>query len=359
MTDMDAVHERASMLRGSVSRPCGQRKTAHLFCMMLSAGVLLLGVFSLLHVLPGLQFILQAEDAMAEQQLLSAEPALSAANATPVPRLRLQIASDLHLEFYNGAAPPDDIIVPNAPVLALLGDIGSPLSPAYEAFLLRQAQRFEQVLVLTGNHEYYTRHPTEGAKQQIDAKIAAICAKHPRLVFLNRSAITIGGVRVLGCTLWSYVPPHAEAYLESYLNDFRLIYPTPPEDGEVPRPLSAGLYRRWHEDEAAWLANEIGSCEADGVDCVVLTHHTPSFHGTSDPRYGSDPEQSLGNYGFSSNMSDLLRSPSVRAWAYGHTHFNNDQVMHGARVLSNQRGYPSAQHQPSSSRYSSAMVVEI
>ena len=282
------------------------------------------------------------------------------ATVMPSPRLRLQIASDLHLEFYRGAAPPDDIIVPNAPVLALLGDIGSPSEPAYEAFLLRQAQRFEQVLVLTGNHEYYTRHPDEGSKQQIDDKIAAICAKDPRLVFLNRSAISIGGVRVLGCTLWSYVPPHAEAYLESYLNDFRLIYPTPPEDGEVPRPLSAGLYRRWHEDEAAWLANEIGSCEADGVDCVVLTHHTPSFHGTSDPRYGSDPEQSLGNYGFSSNMSDLLRSPSVRAWAYGHTHFNNDQVMHGARVLSNQRGYPSAQHQPSSSRsYSSAMVVEI
>ena len=88
---------------------------------------------------------------------------------------------------------------------------------------------------------------------------------------------------MLGCTLWSNVPPHAEAYLESYLNDFRLIYPTPPQHGEVPRPLSAGLYRRWHEDEAAWLANEIGSCEADGADCVVLTHHTPSFHGTSDP----------------------------------------------------------------------------
>ena len=43
--------------------------------------------------------------------------------------------------------------MPNAPVLALLGDIGSPSEPAYEAFLLRQAQRFEQVLVLTGNHE--------------------------------------------------------------------------------------------------------------------------------------------------------------------------------------------------------------
>ena len=181
------------------------------------------------------------------------------ATVMPSPRLRLQIASDLHLEFYRGAAPPDDIIVPNAPVLALLGDIGSPSEPAYEAFLLRQAERFEQVLVLTGNHVYYTRHPDEGSKQQIDDKIAAICAKDPRLVFLNRSAISIGGVRVLGCTLWSYVPPHAEAYLESYLNDFRLIYPTPPEDGEVPRPLSAGLYRRWHEDEAAWLANEIGS----------------------------------------------------------------------------------------------------
>ena len=76
-------------------------------------------------------------------------------------------------------------------------------------------------------------------------------------------------MRVLGCTLWSYVPPHAEAYLESYLNDFRLIYPTPPQDGTVPRPLSASLYRRWHEHEAAWLTNEIGSCEVKGIDCDV------------------------------------------------------------------------------------------
>jgi hypothetical protein len=39
--------------------------------------------------------------------------------------LEIQIASDLHIEFYNAKFPiPDDLIVPAAPVLALLGDIG-------------------------------------------------------------------------------------------------------------------------------------------------------------------------------------------------------------------------------------------
>ena len=38
--------------------------------------------------------------------------------------LELQIASDLHLEFYKDGLPPfEDIIRPSAPVLALLGDI--------------------------------------------------------------------------------------------------------------------------------------------------------------------------------------------------------------------------------------------
>lgn len=40
--------------------------------------------------------------------------------------LSIQICSDLHLEFYNTFEniPIDDIIIPNAPILALLGDIG-------------------------------------------------------------------------------------------------------------------------------------------------------------------------------------------------------------------------------------------
>jgi len=37
--------------------------------------------------------------------------------------LKIQFASDLHVEFDRGGVPWD-IIVPTAPVLALVGDIG-------------------------------------------------------------------------------------------------------------------------------------------------------------------------------------------------------------------------------------------
>ena len=78
----------------------------------------------------------------------------------------VQIASDLHLEFYSCPAEDawreeelDRMIVPRAPVLALLGDIGIPTHPVYRSFLLRQAERFEAVLVITGNHEFYDSDP--------------------------------------------------------------------------------------------------------------------------------------------------------------------------------------------------------
>jgi ankyrin repeat protein len=65
----------------------------------------------------------------------------------------IQIASDLHLEFFHGAIDFSSIILPSAPVLALLGDIGIPLThPSYERFLLCMADKFELVLVVAGNH---------------------------------------------------------------------------------------------------------------------------------------------------------------------------------------------------------------
>ena len=62
--------------------------------------------------------------------------------------VKIQICSDLHIEFYREEVP--EIIVPNAPYIALLGDIGLPIKPNYEEFLLKQANRFEKVFVVAG-----------------------------------------------------------------------------------------------------------------------------------------------------------------------------------------------------------------
>lgn len=63
------------------------------------------------------------------------------------------------------------------------------------------------------------------------------------------------------------------------------------------------------------------------------THHPPRA-GTNHPRYDADPLAPA----FASVLTGL-RQPPVKAWIYGHTHFNADLDRHGVRVLSNQCGY--------------------
>lgn len=55
--------------------------------------------------------------------------------------LSIQIASDIHLEFYSEGEEIPQLLIPSAPVLALLGDIGNPVLPNYRDFLCKQAAR--------------------------------------------------------------------------------------------------------------------------------------------------------------------------------------------------------------------------
>lgn len=69
--------------------------------------------------------------------------------------ISIQISSDIHLEFYGDKSIDySQIIIPSAPILALLGDIGIPESEntIYRDFLLHMADKFELVLVIAGNH---------------------------------------------------------------------------------------------------------------------------------------------------------------------------------------------------------------
>lgn len=69
--------------------------------------------------------------------------------------MAVQIVSDLHLEvpkvydFFE--------IIPKAPYLALLGDIGNVAAHKddYLAFLTGQLKQFRSVLLILGNHEAY------------------------------------------------------------------------------------------------------------------------------------------------------------------------------------------------------------
>merc|ERR1712157_335291 len=76
------------------------------------------------------------------------------------------------------------------------------------------------------------------------------------------------------------------------------------------------------------------------MNVLVLTHHTPTFTGTSNPRHNPDPQGM--SSAFSTDLEHMLRDPAMAAihtWCFGHTHYNSDQHVSGVRLVSNQMGY--------------------
>lgn len=262
--------------------------------------------------------------------------------------LRIQIVSDLHIEFYGPLETPRTIIEPKAPVLALLGDIGYACSQQLRQFLLDQSDRFETVLFLAGNHEYYNHGTTYSMTEQNEC-LEQVSSERDNLYFMEKDGLVIKDVLVLGTSLWSEIPDERIRTAEASLNDYRLSYNHAP--GEAPRLLTAKETRNIHRQSLAWLKSQLVEAQERDQKVLVLTHHTPLLSGTSHPKYDGSEIQSC----FSTNLTALLKEP-IEAWACGHTHYNFDLDVGGVRVLSNQRGYKNS---PKSDYQSGGIVLEI
>ena len=157
-----------------------------------------------------------------------------------------------------------------------------------------------------------------------------ICKKHPNLIFMNRRSYSIAGVRVVGTTLWSFVPEDDTMEVQYSLNDYRRI-----KFNET-RAITVADTNRVHADDVRFIEAEIAAAKAANEKVVVLTHHAPVFNiGTAPAElYGAGIQQ-----GFCTDLRRLF-GPPVSAWMYGHTHVYNDVTLNGNRVGSNPHGYP-------------------
>uniref|UniRef100_A0A6B2LCM3 Calcineurin-like phosphoesterase domain-containing protein n=1 Tax=Arcella intermedia TaxID=1963864 RepID=A0A6B2LCM3_9EUKA len=198
-----------------------------------------------------------------------------------------------------------------APYLALLGDIGQPKKPNYKQFLLKQAQRFQKVFVLAGNHEFFN-HSWAECRNDIEQ----ICASHPNLVFMDRRSVIVDHVKFVGATLWSHVSDSAGPGTEKRWNDYTQIGVF--ESGKK-RNIKYTDTNQWYKDDLKYIKEEISTSKHP---VVVLTHHCPLF---------SSP-------GCATDLSSVMKSP-VAAWCYGHTHQSTNLFKKKVRVLSNQLGY--------------------
>uniref|UniRef100_A0A7S3YPE1 Calcineurin-like phosphoesterase domain-containing protein n=1 Tax=Lotharella globosa TaxID=91324 RepID=A0A7S3YPE1_9EUKA len=262
----------------------------------------------------------------------------------PPPPLRIQIASDIHLEFFKDGLPPlKDIIRPKAPVLALLGDIcalGKPeKQPIYCEFLEQCSSHWDVVLVLAGNHEYYSDHNTKTTVEQVNEWLRSTCAKLPKknTHFLQDSSMVISNVRISGATLWTDIPlsqtvevAQSPECVEYKLNDFRKCFTSSPdpkfktkECKATARALAATDTNAWHKRSVTFIKAESEAAAKAKQNHLVLTHHSPTFRNASNKE--GDGREYM-KYCASTDLEHLFKG--VHTWCHGHTHFNGDQVQH-------------------------------
>ncbi|MEO8122307.1 MAG: metallophosphoesterase [Rhodoferax sp.] len=235
--------------------------------------------------------------------------------------MKVQIASDLHLEFLQGLFPGERLISPaiDADILLLAGDIANGT---------QAIQLFKDwpvpVLYVAGNHEFY------GAEMEQVRSDLRMAAAGTSINFLDNETADFGGVRFLGTTLWTdyrlelnRTQRQLMENAELRLNDHYKI-----RCGEGKFTAQKALAE--HELSRVWLEQELAK-QYDGKT-VVISHHGPhplSVH----PRYIGEPL----NAAFVSNLSKLL--PETDLWIHGHVHDSFDYNVLGCRVIANPAGY--------------------
>lgn len=223
----------------------------------------------------------------------------------------IRYLSDLHLEFGNLREEPKP-----ADVLILAGDIT--IKNRVE-WVNIQANRFNHVIMIMGNHEFY-RQNLDNTFRKTQENL------DPKVHLLQNESVTIDGVTFHGTTLWTDMNNgDPMTYLEANggMNDFRLVR----ADNGTSR-FSAERSHKEHNVARVFLNESIQ--EGD----VVITHHAPTMLSIADEFRG----QRL-NGAYASDLSDIMFDRKPALWFHGHVHNTFDYMIGDTRVLCNPRGY--------------------
>ncbi len=237
--------------------------------------------------------------------------------------MKIQIASDLHLEFSANSSylklNPLEVV---GDVLVLAGDIDylQEDSKYTHPFWDWASANYKQVIVVLGNHELYNGYDinklTEGTIIPIRENVA----------YYYNCAISIDGVDIICSTLWAYIEPQYAYITQHRVSDFRSTI----ADGE--NRLSAERFNAEYQTCVQFIKNAVTTSNADKI--VVVAHHVPSKLLSSPDFAGSEI-----NGAFVSEQFDFIADSRIDYWIYGHSHRNIDAVIGKTKCLSNQLGY--------------------
>jgi hypothetical protein len=242
--------------------------------------------------------------------------------------MKFRLASDIHTEMNA----PEDMgqfvakVLPQLPddkntVLIIACDLGSMHHPDRIAeFIDLVAPRFEQVLYVLGNHEYYFGD----LNTTKDALLALIDHNRNLLVADDYESIMLQDHMVHMCTLWTdYDGENYTSMRDAAegMNDYRLI-----RNGKyIARPDNMLTV---HKMALAHLNNRVEPGD------IVITHHLPSFKSVPEAYWGQRV-----NGAYATNLESFILDKKPAIWCHGHTHDAFDYKIGDTRILCNPHGY--------------------
>lgn len=258
--------------------------------------------------------------------------------------MRVNVISDLHLEF-------EDLELPGGDVLILSGDVceaknikadrydpegimfdferANRRPDRYIRFFKEECAKYRHVIYVMGNHEHYGF--------RYDKTYSQLLLNLPDNVrLLEKETTEIDGVIFMGATLWTDCnkrDPITMNELRHSMNDYRIISNYYKDQGQYYK-LTPEFTYKVHKETVLYFRDQLLKYPDRKV--VVVTHHSPSKQSIK-PRYHGDYHM---NGGYSSDLEQfILDYPQIKVWTHGHTHDTFDYRIGECNVICNPRGY--------------------
>ena len=238
--------------------------------------------------------------------------------------MRIQYASDLHLEFAeNRDFIENGGIEPVGEVLVLAGDVSylGDKNMMKRQFFDWCAEHFKETLIVLGNHEFYNGYDIAHTMENYEFSY------RDNVRYLNNRSVVIGDTELFFTTLWTRISPQHLLEIQWGMNDFR--------HGILNgKRFCANDVDGLHERCLHWLEAALAASKAEHK--IIVTHHCPTLR----EEFNGYPGGVL-NTAFQVDLDSFIERCGADYWIYGHTHYagGSGTQIGNTKLLCNQLGY--------------------